>query len=724
MNRISVMCVALLALTLAAMGHVCACDFTLLDDPSYVTQNPHVQGGLTWSNIEWAFTGGVQSGFWFPLVWLSFQLDASLFGLTSDGAWGFHLHNLLLHCASIILFFWALQRSTGDYWRSAVIAAIFAVHPLRVESVAWVTERKDVLGMFFLTSTIAAYVWYAERPGGRRYSLLCVAFLCGLMSKITVITLPFGLLLLDYWPLYRLRLGQMVPAQKEAVAVPFFRLIVEKIPLLLGAVTIGIVDLYFVRKIGSVNAYIPWIIRLAIALSGYLTYLGKTFWPADLAVIYPAHSPVPLYAVLAFGVLATITVLVLRWRRSMPQLTVGWLWYLGTLVPFSGVIQVGPQNLADRFTYVPHLGLIIALVYAASAPALWKSFPRYARPIAATTVIVVLAAITWSHVWNWQNSERLFRHTLAVTTRNHLVESLLGDVLYEERRFQEAEVHLGKAHTFDPLDKRYRNKYAQALIRNGRFARLDEILREPLEKDPSDFACNYLLGQAAAEAGAWNAAQKHLELALGNWGPKDQLTKGKATLLLGAIYLHQGAPAKAINCFEQALQVIPDSIPAQRFLGVAFGRLTRWQEAAASMRKLLNEDPNDFLARAYLPYISLRAGRRHQAAVEYAELTKRFPDFLQRLEMLITQVTTGAPFLDFVRADELSSVACEATDFQDARALIMLAAVHAAKKDFAKAQEVANRALALTMDPELIRQIQDRLRVYSQSAVPNSEKPS
>ncbi len=521
-------CLGLAVLTLVCFGHVCLGDFIHFDDPLYITDRPEVLGGLTWANVVWAFGAScVRAGYWIPLTWLSLQTDATVFGPT--GAWGFHLVNLVLHVANVVAFFLVLQRMTGDIGRSAMAAALFGLHPLRVESVAWVTERKDVLSTLLLLLTIAAYVRYVDQPNWRRYLLLFGVFFLGLMAKPTLVTLPFALLLLDYWPLNRFQFGQTVPALYAKMPATQWRwLIIEKLPLLVAVAAIVPITLHYARD--AIVAGVPWHLRIAIALSSYLGYLENTLWPINLAMLYPGMLPSPARIALAVLVLAAITLGALYLARRQPAIIVGWLWFLGTMFPVSGIAQTGPQALADRYTYVPHLGLAIAVVWGVSDAALWRRLSGSLQKAIAFLVLALFGALTWMQVGYWRDSDILFSHTLSVTKDNYLIHQGLAEYWLEQHQratnaedaakiLDQAEDHLEQAvkiaDRIAPRDFGVRFAYGVMLLHHrDRPAEAVHYLQKAVDLRPNDPGAHYFLGLALAKLGRWQEAAEHWQAAL------------------------------------------------------------------------------------------------------------------------------------------------------------------------------------------------------------------
>ena len=418
---------ALALLTLAAWLPVLRNGFVNLDDSYYVTANPWVRQGITRAGLAWAMTAKVASN-WHPLTMLSHMLDCQLFGL--DPA-GHHATSLLLHLANVLLLFAVLWRMTGAAGRSATVAALFAVHPTHVESVAWVAERKDVLSALFWILAMGAWARYARAPSAGRYLLVLLLMALGLMAKPMVVTLPFALLLLDVWPLDRLRLG-------------WRRLLIEKLPLLALSAASSLITLRYQETSLAPLGVVPWSLRATNALVSWAAYLGKLFLPRHLAVFYPIPLAIPAWKVAGAALLlAAITALAVRWARREPWLLAGWLWFLGTLVPVIGLVQVGRQAMADRYTYIPSIGLFLAVVW--SVAGLLREH-RAALATAAGIVVLALAVTTRMQIGYWSDSATLFRHALAVTgDDNYLAHIGLGKALMGEKDWDGAAEQLRAA---------------------------------------------------------------------------------------------------------------------------------------------------------------------------------------------------------------------------------------------------------------------------------------
>jgi len=483
--------VGLVALTLLAYGRVALNGFIDLDDNQYVTQNSIVQAGLTWEGVQWAFTTG-HSANWHPLTWLSHMLDCELFGLSPAGH---HLTSLAIHLASTVLLFRLFHRTTARLGASAFVAAVFALHPLHVESVAWVAERKDVLSALFWILTSLAYVSWTEKKGAGRYALVLVLYALGLLAKPMLVTLPFVLLLMDRWPLGR--------------AFAF----VEKIPLFALAAASATVTFLVQRSAGamSLGDWIPVDARVQNALVSYVAYLRQSIVPTGLAVYYP--HPVEAYPFWkvagAAAVILGITVLALLALKRRPWVTVGWLWFLGTLVPVIGIVQVGSQARADRYTYLPMIGLSLAVAFSAAGRAVWL----LVAAVGAWTVL------TCRQVEYWRNDTTLFTHVARVMPENHLAHGILGIVHLREGRLQEAILELRES-------IRLRESYAQGHSNLGMALELSGREEEAL----AQYRSATLWMPALAEA--------HYNL--------------------GALLHRRGRKLEAVHHYERALEIRPD----------------------------------------------------------------------------------------------------------------------------------------------------------------------
>jgi protein O-mannosyl-transferase len=424
--------------------------FVNYDDNVYVTENTHVQNGLTWDTVSWAFVS-YDAGNWHPVTWLSHALDYQIYD--QDPA-GHHQTSMMLHALNAVLLFWVLWRATGYAGRSFMVAALFAVHPINVEPVVWISERKTLLSMMFFLLALEAYRWYVSKPRACRYIVVAVLFALGLMAKPQIITFPFVLLLWDYWPLRRMAVAKQL-TDSNFPQQSFRALVMEKLPLFAIALVSAIMTMKAQRSSGAVLslAATPLSIRLSNAIVSYLKYIGKALWPVNLAPMYP-HPGASLRAWQVYGallILLTITLLIAE-RTSRRYLTVGWLWFLGTMVPMIGIVQVGRQAMADRYAYLPLLGIFIMICWGAADWAEQKHLPSALLPIASAVVIVALAFVARRQIGYWSDNITLWTHTIEVTAPNYIAQDDLGGALLDRKRMDEAIGHFREAAEIHPVD--------------------------------------------------------------------------------------------------------------------------------------------------------------------------------------------------------------------------------------------------------------------------------
>jgi len=556
----SIVCLILAVAVVAIYAQTAAHGYVAYDDDQYVYENAWVKQGLTASNIAWAFTTFFYAN-WHPLTWISYMLDYSLFG-ASPGAQ--HLVNVAFHLASTLLLFWCLWTMTGRLWRAALVAAIFAVHPLRVESVAWISERKDVLSTFFEMLALLLYTRYAVKPSTRRYFAMAAAYALSLLAKPMAVTFPFVLLLMDYWPLGRLTW--------QPASAALRRLFFEKLPLLAMAAAASVLTFLAQRDYGAVISLgsLPFAARAANAAIAYVAYAGKAFWPADLAVLYPGHLPDPAAATLAILIVLAITAAAWVWIRTRPYLAAGWLWYLGMLVPVIGLVQVGIQSMADRYTYVPMVGLSIALVWTAADWLQGRPQWRTVTAAASITALVAFSVAAWRQTGYWKNSRTLFEHTLAVTAHNHIIENNLGVIVAGEGDSARAlSLYRAALSTVPDYAEAHAN-LGHELLKSGQMETARASIEKALSIKPNLAVAQADLGVLLAARGEFEPARSHLERSLA-------LAPGEADNESNLCYVlaHLGRPEEAIPHCRTALRIHPGLASAQFNLDNANAALGR-----------------------------------------------------------------------------------------------------------------------------------------------------
>jgi tetratricopeptide (TPR) repeat protein len=580
----SVLIYLLLATAIAAVyAPVRHFEFTNYDDGEYVTENQHVQRGVTLANLGWAFTTNYAAN-WHPLTWLSHMLDCQLFGLSAGGH---HLMNVLLHITNTLLLFCVLNKMTAAPWRSGFVAALFALHPLHVESVAWVAERKDVLGATFWMLTLLAYVRYVEKPRSIRYLLSLGLYALGLMAKPMLVTLPFALLLLDYWPLGRTRWTK--PLTGRRTNAPFSQLLKEKLPFLALAVVSCVVTLWAQRSGGTVASLesLPIGQRLANVALSYMRYPGKAVWPVGLAALYPLRKW-PWDAVVSAGAILVVLSGFVIWRaRRAPYLAVGWLWYLGMLVPVIGVVQVGIQSIADRYTYLPLIGLFMMVAWGVPRGILQRRVAKIVAATAAAVVLIACAALSRFQIQHWENSETLFRHAINVTTGNYLAHNNLAIALARRGKLPEAARQYEQALRIKPNYAPAHNNLAILLAQTGRLGAALRHFEQALRIEPGFFEAQNNWGFALAQVGRFEEAIPHYEQAL-----RTKPDLAEAHNNLGKALLRVDRIQEAMLHYQKALQIRPDYAEAHNGLGAALLRLGNAPAALAQFEEAVRLKPD------------------------------------------------------------------------------------------------------------------------------------
>ena len=571
----------LTVVTFAVFWQVNQYDFVNLDDSLYVTGNFHIQSGITLDGFRWAYSTK-HAGFWLPLVWLSFMADYQLFGLNAGG---YHLTNLILHMISTLLLFWLFNRMTGTIWRSAFVATLFALHPLHVESVAWITERKDVLSAFFWMFTLCLYVYYTEKPLIRRYLLVLFSFVLALMSKPIVVTLPFVLFLLDYWPLGRW-IKDVSPIHNNSTV----RLIGEKIPFIVLTVIYSIVTIGAQNKFGAIPSIeqLPFSVRIDNAMISYVAYLRKIFWPVDLAVFYPYEYTFPLWEILfSCFILIVITIVIICAIKKKPFLFVGWFWYLGTLIPVIGLVQSGMQAMADRHTYLPSVGIAIMLAWG--FPLL---FPRenirkkILFPV-GIAVLAILAVLTWQQCGYWKNSVALFSHAVQVTNDNFLAHNSLGLALFDEGKTEEAIHYYNQALRINPYYTEAYSNRGSAYVKLGQYQRAIEDYNDAIRQKQDSARYYYNRGLAYNNLGQYQRAIEDYNQAI-------RITPDYANAYYnrGSAYVKLDQYQRAIEDYNQVIRITPDYAEAFNNKGTAYVELGQYQCAIEDYNQAIRITPD------------------------------------------------------------------------------------------------------------------------------------
>lgn len=600
----------------AAFFPVAHLPFISLDDPDYVSDNPHVRAGLTWAGVKWAFTT-THACNWHPLTWFSHMVDTTLFG---SGPGGPHSVNLALHVANASLLLVLLQRLTGSFWRSACVAALFALHPLRVESVAWVSERKDVLSAFFFLLTLYSYTHYVQRQRHRAvwYAAALALFALGLLSKPMLVTLPCVLLLLDVWPLGRT--GFFKPLLKEKL--PFFAL----------SAASCFATYYAQHQGGAVRTFtgLPFLQRLENACVAYVQYLGLTVFPRDLAIYYPlpTHWPVTTL-LLALVCLIAVTAIVLKQTATRPFISFGWFWFIGMLVPVIGLIQVGSQSMADRYTYLPSIGLFILLAWGIAELVASYKIAGTGLPLVFGLAIVTLGFLTRTQLGQWRDSETLFRHTLAITHNNFVAHYNLGSTLLHRGQADEAIEQFEKTLAIHPRYAEAHVDFGNALLLKQRPQDAIAHYQEAIKLQPRLGNAHYNLGTILLQLGHIDEAIDALTHAA-TLQPQTALP----TLNLGNAFLQKNDYQNAIGCYQKAVALQPDLADAHSNLGFLLMQTGRPAEARTRLESALTIDPHHANAHFHLGNLLLQENRPTEAASHFEQILAAVPNDTEALNAL------------------------------------------------------------------------------------------
>jgi tetratricopeptide (TPR) repeat protein len=711
MRRAAWICLALAAITVAVYAPLFHYDFLTFDDQIYVTENPYVRSGLNGNSLAWAFQSST-SGNWLPLTWISHVLDVQCYGMKAGGH---HLTNVLLHAANAVLLFLLLQQMTGAAWRSAVVAALFAWHPAHVESVAWIAERKDVLSGFFCLLTLWAYLSYAQRFKVQsskfkvHYWLVIVLFALGLMAKPMLVTLPFVLLLLDFWPLGRM--------SRPSLA----RLVMEKGPLFALSALCCAWTLWAQHASHAVASAEKLHLsrRLSHVLASYLDYIVTLVFPRHLAIYYPYPLHEPVARVIGgAAALALVSVLAIAWVRRRPWLAVGWLWFVGMLVPVIGLVQVGDQALADRYTYLPAIGLFIMLAWGGAELAV--RFPVI-KLFAAAVGLAMLAA-TWTQIHYWKDTRTVFERALQVTQNNYLALTLLGSIragdgdlggameLYREAlrvkpNYSQAHFFLARGLEEQGKAGQAESEYALALRLNPWFEQAHIFLGLLLarEKKYDQASAQY---QAVLRINP-RSATAHNDLArlLQTQGRLDESLRHYAAALqydsslaqahnnLGIVCLQKGRLAEGAAQLREALRLNPGNVETEYNLALALNQQQQWKEAAEMWRRVAPARPNNADAQYQYGLALAHEGKTREAMSQYAHALLLTPDFAEALnELAWIAATDPRPELrNGGQAVAMAGRACELTGRRQPAMLLTLAAAYAETGQFSEALAAAEQ---------------------------------
>lgn len=681
-RRNLLVCFVLVAITLVVYGQVWRFGLVDLDDDAYISHNPYVQLGVTSDSVRWAF-GAIYEGNWHPMVWLSYFPDTEIariaaaygVGLGPGNAGVYHLSNLFEHIASTLMLFFIMLKLLGSPWRSAFVAAIFAIHPLHVESVAWATERKDTLSALFWMLTTLAYLNYVRGPGPGKYALLITSFAMGLMSKSMLVTLPIVLLLMDYWPLRRIK-----PTGDRGKTRRIYPLVREKIPLFALSTAAAIVAFIAQRSAAYVapEEAFPIGVRLANAFVSCIRYIWLTILPRNLSPCYlhPGRS-LPVWIVLASGLILTcVTVAAIRFARRIPYLTVGWFWFLITLLPVIGLVQVGAQSMADRYTYIPMIGLLVIAVCGVPDMLSRVSIPRYGLAAISCAAIVPLMLTAHRQVGYWSDSVGLYRRIIRVSPQSHTGYSGLGAALAAQGKTSAARRCLRRAIELDPTDIPARINLGISLAIAGKLDQAGDCYRQALDLDPNEPRANYNLGN---------------------------------------VLVMQGKLAKAAGYYRRAIASRPSFVEAHVAFANASAIMGRPRDAIEHYREAIRLNPNDAGVYFHLAGAYEDQGRIRDAIDYYRETLRLAPKRWDAANNLAWILATNTELANPGEAVKVAENACRGLKNPPPALLDTLAAAYAACGRYAEATDTEQRALAIAVEAKqtvVAKDIRSRLKLY------------
>ncbi len=713
-SKILAVYLILILIICAVFGQVHSFEFINYDDPSYVNENVHIVTGLKWHNIVWVFTNG-HGGNFHPLTGLSYMLDCQLFGLKPGLH---HLVNLLFHIANTALLFIVLRQMTTAIWQSAFVAALFALHPLHIEPVAWISSRKDVLSTLFFLLTIGAYSRYVKSPTAGSYILTLVFFALGLMAKPMLVTLPFVLLLLDYWPLKRLeyrRIGNR-GREKKVLFCFYFQigtwrnLIWEKFPFFVVTGVSSVITYLVFKSIGIVQntQTFPLSVRIANAVMSYIRYIWKMLWPARLAVFYPHPlNTLPLWQVLAAATLLLfITIFVVRFAKKHKYLFVGWFWYVGTLVPVIGLVTVGIQAMADRYSYIPLIGLFIIVAWGANDLLTGWKYRKVALGVLSITVVLILSIGTYLQTSHWRNSQMLFEHAVEVTHENYVAYNYLGLVLIEQNNFNESLNLFHRAIQANPCYALARSNLGFAYSSLGRYEEAVEAYKDAIRINPNYATARYNLGVIYDKVGCYQEAVDSYR----------QTTRIKpayadAYYNLGVIYGKLGHYQEAIEAYRQAVKIKPDDASAYNNLGDVCSKLDRYEDAIGAFKYAIKIKPD--LAEAYcnLGFTYGKLGRHKEAIDAFKQAIKLNPDYADAYYNMGVMYWQQGQFNEVV--ESCGNAIKIKPDYVEACYVLGLCYVVLGEKDLAVEEYKILKTLDEPLADELFEQIPPRKHLLS-----------
>jgi tetratricopeptide (TPR) repeat protein len=694
------------------------CDFVNYDDDLYVFANPHVQSGLSVQGLWWAFTTFDASN-WHPLTWISLQLDCAIYGLKPAG---FHVTNLFFHACNTVLLFLVLRRITGAMWPSAIVAALFGLHPLHVESVAWITERKDVLSTLFWVLTLAAFVRFIERPGLANYLLMFSLFALGLMAKPMLVTLPFVILLLNYWPL---RLAGAEPTTSDTITSsssgrstsppcrqPWFKLVCLMLPLFALCAASSFITLFAQFSGGAVQSFeqFPLASRLGNGLTAYVRYFSKTLWPWDLSNFYVYDLRNSLAWQVGAGLIMILLFALVLIQKQRRYLMVGFFWYVGTLVPVIGIVQVGLHSIADRYTYIPLVGLFIALVWGFAELLDRLQIPRRVRFGLAALVLLVAGMATQAQVRHWHDSVALWSHALEVDPDNYVAHTSLGSALSRQGKVEEAIRHYHVALEANSRDVLAHVNLASVLESQGQLKEAADHYLQALEARPRTAPWHYRAGVLLLAIGNSDAGIAQLSQAL-----EIRPDSAQTHLALGEELAHRGKREDAERHLQQASRLSP-RLPGIHYLcGLLLAERGMYEGAVVAYRMAIQRNPNNLSYHIDLAH-ALSKLKDRAASGEYQRALQLDPQFPKSLNRKAWMFATHPDYniRDGARALRLAEQVCQATDFREPEFLDTLAAAHAELGHFQQAEAIAVDALVILRQQGSAQnqELEERLHLY------------